>query len=154
MANSPGFWSVGHLVTKRLTSSLPWKTEVCGKTVRGNTVLKKRSEANVHKLQSALAEMKNTKPKVQSCLACEHGINVNLGRKHTFECRQTILPSLVTDSLRMVKFDADGKVLKRPEHEDDVDHRDSRRVRFTHKQPDKRADMELADDSCETCEIV
>ena len=53
-----------------------------------------RSNANVHELQSTLAKMKNTKPKVQGCLAREHGINFNLGRKHTFECRQTILPSL------------------------------------------------------------
>ena len=81
--------------------------------------------------------MKNTKPKVQGCLLCEHGNNVNLGRKHTFECRQTVLPSLVTDSLWTVTFDADGKMLKRHEHEDDVDHRDSKRVRFTHKQLDK-----------------
>ena len=70
----------------------------------------RRNDANVHELQSALAKMKNTKPKVQSCLACEHGINVNLGRKHTFECRQTILPFLVTDSLWKVKFDEEGKV--------------------------------------------
>ena len=53
-----------------------------------------RSDANVHELQSALAKTKETKPKVQGCLAGEHGININLGRKHTFECRQTILPSL------------------------------------------------------------
>ena len=87
------------------------------------------------------------------CSACEHGINVNLGRKHTFECRQTFLPSLVTDSLWTVKFDADGKVLKRHEHEDDVDHRDSKRVRFTQKQPDNGSDMEVTD-SGETCNIV
>ena len=31
--------------------------------------------------------------------------------------------SLVTDSLRAVKFDADGKVLKHHGHEDDVDHK-------------------------------
>ena len=71
-----------------------------------------RSAAKDPELQSALANMKNTKPKVQSCLACEHGINVSLGRKHTLECRQTILPSLVTDSSGTVKFDADGKSLK------------------------------------------
>ena len=92
-----------------------------------------RSDANVHELQSALAKMKNTKPQVQRCLTCEHGINVNLGRKHTFDCRQTILPSLVPDSLWTVEFDADGKVLKRHEHGDDVEHRDSKRVRYTHK---------------------
>ena len=86
-----------------------------------------RNDANVHELQSALADMKNTKPKVQGCLACEHGINVNLGRKHTFECRQTILP-LVTDSLCTVNFDADTKVLKRHEHAGDDEHRDSKRV--------------------------
>ena len=107
-----------------------------------------RSVANDHELQSALAKMKKTKPKVQGCLACAHGINVNLGRKHSSECRQTFLPSLVTDNLWTVTFAADGKVLKRHEDEDDVvDHRDSKRVRITHKQPDKRADMELTDDT-------
>ena len=45
------------------------------------------------------------------------------------------------------KFDADGKVLKRHEHEGDDEHRDPKRVRITHKQPDKRADLELTDDS-------
>ena len=39
--------------------------------------------------------------------------------------------SLVTDSLRAVKFDTGGKVLKHHGHEDDVDHRDSKRVRYT-----------------------
>ena len=73
--------------------------------------------------------MKIRKPKVEGCLACEHGINVNLGRKHTFVCPQKILPSLVPDSLWTVYFDADGKVLKRHEHEGDVEHRDSKRVR-------------------------
>ena len=97
--------------------------------------------ANVHELQSALTKMKNTKLKVQGCLACEHGINVNLGRKHTFECRQRILPSLVTDSLwtQMAKF------LKRHEHEGDVEYRYPEIVRLTHKQLDTRADMELTD---------
>ena len=105
-----------------------------------------RSDANVHELQSALTNMKNTKPKVQGCLACEYGINVSLGRRHTFECRHTILPSLVTSSLWTVKFDADGKGLKRHEHEGDAEHRDSKRVRFTYK----RADMELTDDTVAT----
>ena len=82
----------------------------------------------------------------KSKFSSQQWLHVNLGRKHTFECRQTILPSLVTDSLWTVKFDAAGKVLKRHEH-DDVDHRDPKRVRFTHKQPDKRADMELTDDT-------
>ena len=77
-----------------------------------------QSVANDHELQSAFGKMKNTKPKVQGCLACEHGINVSIGRKHTFACRQTILLSLVTDSMWTVKFDAGGKVLKRHEHED------------------------------------
>ena len=95
-----------------------------------------RSDANVHELQSALTKMKNTKPKVQGCLACEHGINVNLGRKHTFECRQTILHWTV-------KFDSDGKVLKRHKHQNDVEHRDSKRTQKT----DKRADMELPDET-------
>ena len=84
---------------------------------------------------------------MQGCLACEHGLNVNLGRKHTFECRQTILPSLLPNSLWTVKSDADGKVMKRHEHEDDVGHRDPKRVRFKHKQHDIRADMELTDDT-------
>ena len=55
--------------------------------------------------------------------------------------------SLVTDSLWTVKFDGDGKIFKRHEHEDDVEHKDSKRVRLTHKQPDKRADMDLTDDT-------
>ena len=46
-----------------------------------------------------------------------------------------------------MKFDEDGKVLKRHEHEGDDEHIDSKRVRFTHKQTDKRADMELTDDT-------
>ena len=101
----------------------------------------------VHELQNAPAKMKNAKPKVPGCLACENGINVHLGRKHIVDCRQTILPSLVTDSLWTVKFDADGKVLKRHGQDDDADTRESKRVRFTHKQPDKRADMEMTDDT-------
>ena len=59
-----------------------------------------RSIANDHELQSALAKMKNTKPKVQGCLACGSWRSMSvLGRYHTFACRQTILPSLVTDSM-------------------------------------------------------
>ena len=58
-----------------------------------------RSVANDHEFQNALGKMKTPKPKVQSCLACEQRINVNLGRTHTFDCRQTSLPSLATDSL-------------------------------------------------------
>ena len=46
-----------------------------------------------------------------------------------------------------VKFDADGKVLKRHEREDGGDHRDPNRVGCTHKQPDKRVDLELTDDT-------
>ena len=52
----------------------------------------------------------------------------------------------------MVKFDADGKVLGRHEQEDDVDHRDSKRVRFTHRQLDKLADLELVDETAANCE--
>ena len=103
--------------------------------------------ANDREFQSALAKMKNTKPKVQGCLTCEHGINVSIGRKHTFACRQTILPSLVANSMWTGKFDADGKVLKRHEHEGDDEHRDPKRVRITHKQLDLRADLELTDDA-------
>ena len=90
----------------------------------------RRSVANDRELQNALGKMKNTKPEVQGCLACERGINVSLVRKHTFDCRQTLLPSLLTDSLWTVKFDADGTVLKRHEHEGDVDHREFKRVPF------------------------
>ena len=78
------------------------------------------------------ALMENTKPKVQGCLACKHSLNVNLGRKHTFERRQTILLPLTADSMWTVKFDTDGKMLKRHEHEGDDEPRDSRHVRFTH----------------------
>ena len=46
-----------------------------------------------------------------------------------------------------MRLDADGKVLKRHEHEHDVDHSDLKCVRFTHKQPDKRKDLELTDDT-------
>ena len=46
-----------------------------------------------------------------------------------------------------MKCDEGGKVLKRQEHEGDDEHIDSKRVRFTHKQTDKRADMELTDDT-------
>ena len=70
----------------------------------GNTVLKGRSETSERESQLARNLLKNTKSKVQGCLACEHGINVNLGRRHTDECRHTTLPSLVTDSLWTVKF--------------------------------------------------
>ena len=42
---------------------------------------------------------------------------------------------------------ANGKVFKRHELEDNDDNRDSKRVRITHKQPDKRADLELTDDA-------
>ena len=38
-------------------------------------------------------------------------------------------------------------MLKPHEHEGDDSHRDLKRVRFTHKQFDKRADMELTDDT-------
>ena len=107
--------------------------------------LEGRSVANDDEPQNALGKMKNTKTKGARFLACEHGINVNLGRKHTFDCRPTILPCRVTDSMWTVKFDADGKVLKRHEHDDAVDPRDSKRV--THKQPDTRADLEMTDDT-------
>ena len=71
-------------------------------------------------------------------------MSVSVGNTHLFAV--TILPSLVTDSMWTVKFDADGKVLLRYEHEDNDDNRDPKRVRITHKQADKRADLELADD--------
>ena len=38
--NNQDFGSVGPLVTWMQTSSLSWKTEVCGTTVRGSTVAK------------------------------------------------------------------------------------------------------------------
>ena len=104
------------------------------------------SAENDHALQSALAKMINTKPEVQGCQACAHGIYVSLGRKHTVECRQTVLLLFVTDSLWTVKFNADGKSLKRHEHEDDDDNRDQKRVQFIHKQLVKRADSEMTDD--------
>ena len=46
-----------------------------------------------------------------------------------------------------VEFDADGKVLKRHEYEGGGVHGDPKRVRITHKQPDKRADLELTNDA-------
>ena len=41
---------------------------------------KGRSARKDHEFQSALAKMNKH---VQGCLACEHGINVSLGRNHT-----------------------------------------------------------------------
>ena len=90
-----------------------------------------RSVANAHELQNAVAKMQNVKPKVRGCLACEHGITVNLGREQSYVDKQKLLPSLVTDSLWTVKFDADGKVMKHHGHDDDGDPRDSERVQFS-----------------------
>ena len=60
---------------------------------------------------------------------------------------EQVFPSLVTDSFWTAKFDADGKVLKRHEHEESDDNRDPKRVRFTQKQPVKRADLESTGDT-------
>ena len=141
----PGFlvgWALGHNVADIVTLMEDGR-------VRDNGAWKyspqENSEKNTREIQSVLAKMKNTKPKVQGCSACEHGISVNLCRKHTVQRRQTILPSLVTDSLWTVKFGADGKVLKRHDTDDAIDSRDPKRVRFTHKQPDKPADSDKTD---------
>ena len=68
-----------------------------------------RSDAEVHEHQNALAKMKKHETKgAKAAWPVTHGINLNLGRKHTFECLQTTLPSLVADSLWTVKFNADG----------------------------------------------
>ena len=56
-------------------------------------------------------------------------------------------PSLETGSLWTVKSDADGNVLQRHETDDLADPRDSKRVRFTHKELVKLADMEITDDT-------
>ena len=101
---------------------------------------------NEHEPQSALAKMRNTKTK-SAKLSDEHGINVSIVRKHTFASRQTSLPSLVKDNMWTMKFDADGKVSQRHEHDGDDQHRDPKRVRITHKQTDIRADLELTDDA-------
>ena len=117
MIHSPEFWSVGHLVTKTQTSRLSWKTQVCGTTVRENAVPKDAVLQTIMNFSMRSEDEKYTNQKVQSCLACEHGINVNLGRKHTFDCRQDNA-SLFRNRQRLwtVKFDADGRVLKRYEH--------------------------------------
>ena len=147
MTNSPDFWSVGHLVTKTLTSSLSWKTEVCVTTVRGNTVPK---DAVMQTSMNFRVRSRRWKTRNQRCKAAWHvnmeSTSILVGNTRSNVDKQ-FFPSLVTDSLWTVKFDADGKVLKRHEHEGDVEHRDSKRVRFTHKQPDKRADMEVTDDT-------
>ena len=91
--------------------------------------------------------MKHTKPKVHGCLACGHGINVDAGRTITVECGQTVLSSLLADSLWTVKFDADGKVLARHETDDPADAGDSKLVRFTHQQLVKLADLDITDDT-------
>ena len=93
----------------------------------------RRSETNGRELQDAVKLMENTKPKVQGCLACGCGINVNLGRRHTVQCRQTTLPSLVSDCLWSAKFDAHGTMLKRHDREDELDTRNPQCVRFTRK---------------------
>ena len=84
---------------------------------------------------------------MQGCLACEHGINVNLRRRHTVECRQTTLLSLVTDSLWTVKFDARGTVLKRRDRDDEVATRSQQSVRFAHEQLHERTDLGTTDDT-------
>ena len=102
------------------TSSLSWKTEALRYNGSRKYSPEGRSETNGRKLQDARKLMKNTRPKMQGCPACEHGINVNLGRRHTHACRQTTLPFLVSDSLWAVTFDAHGTVLKRHERDDEV----------------------------------
>ena len=82
---------------------------------------------------------------MQGCLAYEQGINVNLGRRHTVDCRHTTLLSVVTDSLWTVKFDANGTVLKRRDRDDEVATGSPQGVRFSHKQLDKRTDMGTTD---------
>ena len=57
------------------------------------------------------------------------------------------LSCLLADSLWTVKFDADGKVLERHETDDPADAGDSKRVRFTHKQLVKLADLDITDDT-------
>ena len=73
-------------------------------------------------------------------------MSVSVGNTHLLAVKQ-FFPSLVTDSMWTVKFDADGKVLKRRGHEGDDDGIDLKRVRITHKQADKRADLESTDDA-------
>ena len=46
-----------------------------------------------------------------------------------------------------MEFDANGTLLKRHDRDDEVDTRSPQRVRFTHKQPDKRTDMGTTDDT-------
>ena len=62
-------------------------------------------------LTVAKSKMKNTKPKVQRCLRCEHRIRGDLGRKHTVDCRQTVHPTRVAESLWTVPIIADGNSL-------------------------------------------
>ena len=145
--NNPDILSFGHLVTRIPTSSLSWKTEIRGTTIRGSTVPKDVVLQNDQEFQDAFGKTKSTTPKVQICLTCEHEIKVNLSRKHTFDRRQTFLLSLVTYSLWTKKFDADDKMLKRDAHVDDVDVRDSKRMWFTHEEADKRVDLEMIEDT-------
>ena len=80
-------WALGHKDADIITL-------MEGGSVRYNDSLKYspegRSVANNHELLNALGKMKATKTTTQGCFTCEHGINVNVGRKHTFECRQTM----------------------------------------------------------------
>ena len=106
-----------------------------------------RNVANDHELESALAKMKTQNRKCKAVQrASMEPMSVLVGSTLLIVDKQFFL-SLVTDSLWTVKFDADGKVLKRHEHEDDDDHRDTKRVRFTHKQPVNRAELETTNDT-------
>ena len=87
VTNSQGLlesWSFGHKDADVITVMEDGRSEI----QRFVEVQSRRdSVAKDYELQRALAKMKNTKPKVQGCLACEHGINVSIGRKNTFACR-------------------------------------------------------------------
>ena len=72
-------------------------------------------------------------------------MSVSVGNTHLLAVKQFF--PLTTDNMWTMKFDADGKVLKRHEHGGDDEHRVPKRVRITHKQPDNRADLKLTDDA-------
>ena len=57
--------------------------------------------------------MQNTEPKVQGCLACANGVNIDLGWKHT------------------VRFDSGGNSVKRADVDGPKDTSDTKRTRLT-----------------------
>ena len=114
-------WAPGHKDADIITL----KTEVFGTTGRGSTVPKDAVFRMIMNFRTLSEDETNKNQGCKVVWRANMESKVILGRKHTFDSGVTILPSLFTDTLWTVKFDADGKVLKRHEHDDKMDPRDS-----------------------------